>query len=73
MQEGCEQMIQDFFDGGGQVVIYDANNGTRERRQRIAEIFDKKGVHVVFLGGLIPVHDSFAGVHMCTWMCRVIM
>jgi len=24
----CEQLIWDFFEGGGQVVIYDANNGT---------------------------------------------
>lgn len=47
---GCEQLIWDFFDAGGQVVIYDANNGTRERRQAIAERFDKAGVHVVMLG-----------------------
>lgn len=50
--EGCEQQIWDFFDAGGQVVIYDANNGTRERRNAIAEKFDKAGIHVIMLGTL---------------------
>ncbi len=48
--DGCEQLIWDFFNAGGQVIIYDANNGTRDNRQRLAEKFDKAGVHVVFLG-----------------------
>ncbi|CDO77087.1 hypothetical protein BN946_scf184473.g31 [Trametes cinnabarina] len=43
--EGCEQQIWDFFNAGGQVVIYDANNGTRERRNAVAEKFDKGGIH----------------------------
>ncbi|KAF4564717.1 hypothetical protein EYR40_010889 [Pleurotus pulmonarius] len=50
--EGCEQLIWDFFSGGGQVVIYDANNGTRAARQTLAEKFDKKGIHVIFLESL---------------------
>lgn len=50
ISEDCEQLILDFFNAGGQVVIYDANNGTKERRQLVAEKFDKAGVHVVFLG-----------------------
>ncbi len=50
VMEGCEQIIWDFFDSGGQVVIYDANNGTRVRRNAIAEKFDKAGIHVVMLG-----------------------
>jgi 6-phosphofructo-2-kinase / fructose-2,6-biphosphatase 4 len=45
-------MIWDFFDGGGQVVIYDANNGTRAARQMLAKKFDKEGIHVVMLGAL---------------------
>lgn len=49
VSDGCEQLIWDFFDSGGQVVIYDANNGTRERRQKIAEKFDKAGIHIVML------------------------
>lgn len=47
---GCEKLIWDFFEGGGQVVIYDANNGTRAGRQALAEKFDKAGIHVVMLG-----------------------
>ncbi|THH28959.1 hypothetical protein EUX98_g5221 [Antrodiella citrinella] len=49
VSDGCEQLIWDFFNAGGQVVIYDANNGTRERRQKIAEKFDKAGIHIVIL------------------------
>ncbi|KAI1788665.1 bifunctional 6-phosphofructo-2-kinase/fructose-2,6-bisphosphate 2-phosphatase [Ganoderma leucocontextum] len=49
VMEGCEQLIWDFFDSGGQVVIYDANNGTRVRRNAIAEKCDKAGIHVVML------------------------
>ncbi|KAG6908938.1 hypothetical protein DXG01_002717 [Tephrocybe rancida] len=46
---GCEKLIWDFFEGGGQVVIYDANNGTKAARQALAEKFDKAGIHVVLL------------------------
>lgn len=46
---GCEQLILDFFDSGGQVVIYDANNGTRAAREALAEKFDKKGIHIILL------------------------
>jgi len=50
VSDGCEQLIWDFFANGGQVAIYDANNGTREVRHRLAEKFDKAGVHVIMLG-----------------------
>ncbi|KAL7277380.1 hypothetical protein ACG7TL_009242 [Trametes sanguinea] len=50
--QGCEQQIWDFFNAGGQVVIYDANNGTRERRNAVAEKFDKEGIHVIMLESL---------------------
>jgi 6-phosphofructo-2-kinase/fructose-2,6-biphosphatase 4 len=48
--DGCERLIWDFFEQGGQVVIYDANNGTRAARQTLAEKFDAAGIHVVMLG-----------------------
>jgi hypothetical protein len=48
--DGCEQLIWDFFNAGGQCVIYDANNGRREQRHRVAEKFGKEGIHVVMLG-----------------------
>lgn len=47
---GCEQLIWDFFNTGGQVIIYDANNGSHAARQTLAEKFDQAGVHVIFLG-----------------------
>ena len=50
VREGCESLIWKFFESGGQVVIYDANNGTRKARQALADKFDKGGIHVVFLG-----------------------
>ncbi|KAI0035831.1 bifunctional 6-phosphofructo-2-kinase/fructose-2,6-bisphosphate 2-phosphatase [Vararia minispora EC-137] len=46
--EGCEQLIWDFFKDG-QVVIYDANNGTAGQRRRVAEKFASAGIHVIFL------------------------
>lgn len=50
VKDGCEQLILDFFDRGGQVAIYDANNGTRASRKEVAEKFQQHGIHVVFLG-----------------------
>jgi len=50
ISDGCEKLIWDFFEGGGQVVIYDANNGASAVRNAIAERFDKTGIHVVILG-----------------------
>lgn len=47
--DGCEQLIWDFFNAGGQCVIYDANNGRREQRQRVLAKFGKEGIHVVIL------------------------
>lgn len=49
VSEGCEQLIWEFFDSGGQVLIYDANNGTRAAREALAAKFDKKGIHIIFL------------------------
>jgi 6-phosphofructo-2-kinase/fructose-2,6-biphosphatase 4 len=51
ISSGCEQLIWDFFNtSGGQVVIYDANNGTQQARHTLAEKFDKAGIHVIMLG-----------------------
>jgi hypothetical protein len=43
------------------VVIYDANNGTRARRQALAEKFDKEGIHVVMLGSSVKCCLSIEG------------
>ena len=54
-----EDQIWDFFTvQGGQVVIYDANNGTAEQRKKTLERFESKGVHVIFLGTSTPVLAS---------------
>jgi 6-phosphofructo-2-kinase/fructose-2,6-biphosphatase 4 len=47
--DGCERLIWNFFEQGGQVVIYDANNGTKAARHALAEKFDAGGIHVVLL------------------------
>ncbi|KIK42715.1 hypothetical protein CY34DRAFT_804619 [Suillus luteus UH-Slu-Lm8-n1] len=49
VSDGCEKLIEDFFEAGGQVVIYDANNGSRTTRQALAEKYDKQGIHVIIL------------------------
>ena len=54
-------MIWDYFEGGGQVVIYDANNGTKATRHAIAEKFDKAGIHVVLLGES-PFYEDVRGL-----------
>jgi 6-phosphofructo-2-kinase/fructose-2,6-biphosphatase 4 len=48
--DSCEELILKFFDGGGQVVIYDANNGTREARSALAKKFEAHDIHVIMLG-----------------------
>jgi 6-phosphofructo-2-kinase/fructose-2,6-biphosphatase 4 len=46
-----EDQIWDFFTvQGGQVVIYDANNGDINARQECLNKFESRGVHVIFLG-----------------------
>lgn len=50
VSDGCEKLIWDIFEAGGQVVIYDANNGVQQNRQILAEKFDKQGIHVILLG-----------------------
>lgn len=58
--DDCEQIIWRFFGDGGQVVIYDANNGTKAVRNGIAERFEKKGIHVIMMGArLLPSSPSF--------------
>lgn len=47
-------MIWQFFESGGQVAIYDANNGIKAVRQGLAERFDKAGIHVILLGQNTP-------------------
>jgi 6-phosphofructo-2-kinase/fructose-2,6-biphosphatase 4 len=49
VSDGCEKLIENFFESGGQVVIYDANNGSRTTRQALAEKYDKQGIHVIIL------------------------
>ncbi|TFY77312.1 hypothetical protein EWM64_g6701 [Hericium alpestre] len=49
VQQGCEALIWDFFNNGCQVIIYDANNGTRAQREKLGEKFDKVGIHVIML------------------------
>ncbi len=56
VSDGCEKLIWDFFESG-QVVIYDANNGTRAARQALAEKFDKAGIDVILLGQLLDTLD----------------
>ncbi|KAE8214205.1 hypothetical protein CF327_g2397 [Tilletia walkeri] len=49
IQNGFDETVADFFNLGGQVVIYDANNSTQKRRYAIRERFGKMGVSVMFM------------------------
>ena len=69
VREGCEGLIWKFFETGGQVVIYDANNGTRRARKELAEKFDKAGIHVILLGAY-PVTCAISIVkHVLMCIC----
>jgi 6-phosphofructo-2-kinase / fructose-2,6-biphosphatase 4 len=61
-------MIWDFFETG-QVVIYDANNGTREARHTLAEKFDKAGIHVIMLGESRSSHIRVEGSPLVESLC----
>ncbi|XAO22334.1 hypothetical protein I312_101103 [Cryptococcus bacillisporus CA1280] len=53
-----EDQIMDFFAvQGGQVVIYDANNGSVAERKITSEKFGAKGVHVIYLESLCDQED----------------
>ena len=51
-------MIWDYFNAGGQVVIYDANNGTKASRNAVAKRFEDAGIHVVMLGTPPPIYRA---------------
>lgn len=58
IKDGVEDQVWDFFSRqGGQVVIYDANNGDKASRRELYEKFEARGVHVIFLGefDLVPM------------------
>lgn len=55
IKNALEDQIWDFFTvQGGQVVIYDANNGSIDSRKEVIDTFRTKGVHVIFLGAFKP-------------------
>lgn len=69
ISDGCEKLIWDFFEGGGQVVIYDANNGKSAVRNAIAEKFDKAGIHVVMLGMRCTTNKDFPQTSFLESLC----
>ncbi|ORY20384.1 putative cytoplasm protein [Naematelia encephala] len=53
-----EDQIWDFFTvQGGQVVIYDANNGNVKARRECLDKFGSRGVHVIFLESICDKED----------------
>ncbi len=50
ISDGFDDTVIDFFfNQGGQVVVYDANNSIQSKRNEIREKYGKLGVHVMFL------------------------
>ncbi|KAJ3761562.1 6-phosphofructo-2-kinase-domain-containing protein [Lentinula raphanica] len=59
---GCESQISHFFEHAkGQVVIYDANNGTRHARKALAEKWAGRGVHVIMLESVCDNKEIIEG------------
>ncbi|ORX41018.1 putative cytoplasm protein [Kockovaella imperatae] len=53
-----EDQIWDFFTvQGGQVVIYDANNGDKISRKQCFDKFEPRGVHVIFMESICDKVD----------------
>ncbi|KAI5448881.1 hypothetical protein NCC49_006040 [Naganishia albida] len=61
IKDGVEKQVWDFFEGGGQVVIYDANNGDRASRRELLDKFEARGVHVIFLESMCDKDDIIEG------------
>jgi 6-phosphofructo-2-kinase/fructose-2,6-biphosphatase 4 len=60
IKNGIEDEIMDFFlVQGGQVVIYDANNGNVKARKETLDKFEAKGVHVIFLGSCYETENAY--------------
>ncbi|KAK1923099.1 6-phosphofructo-2-kinase-domain-containing protein [Papiliotrema laurentii] len=58
IKDELEDQIWDFFTvQGGQVAIYDANNGNVKARKECLEKFEKRGVHVIFMESLCDKED----------------
>ncbi|MBW0487427.1 hypothetical protein O181_027142 [Austropuccinia psidii MF-1] len=50
-------LIDEFFCHGGQVAIYDANNGSKLGRQALRQEFEANGVHVMFIENVCDRED----------------
>ena len=48
-REMHENAIAKFFEQGGQVAVYDANNSNKERRNMIRDRFSAMGVQIMFI------------------------
>lgn len=55
----CEKSILASFEEGTQIIIYDANNGTKARREGIANRFHDRGIHVIMLGIFSITNSAF--------------
>ncbi|EGG01889.1 uncharacterized protein MELLADRAFT_44965 [Melampsora larici-populina 98AG31] len=51
------QAVDDWFSSGGQVAIYDANNGTRATRSELRHRFEPMGVHSMFIENVCDRDD----------------
>lgn len=51
--EHLEAQIEDFFEHGGQVAVYDAYNSNQERRAAIQQRFKARNVQFMFIGTYI--------------------
>lgn len=50
VEEALMLKIREFFESGGQVAVYDANNTSQALRARICDRFTGDGIQVMFIG-----------------------
>lgn len=49
VRERLQEQIDSFFDDGGQVAVFDANNSSQAERHNIRQRFSGKSIQVMFI------------------------
>lgn len=56
VQAQVKHQIEEFFEQGGQVAVYDANNSNQKQRDEIRKHFSERKVQIMFIGAWPSSH-----------------